>query len=393
METIKIETTELKKIAENCNVDVKQAQEITLGLNPFIEERALLIQEFEEVSKLEITKENIPTFKALRLKFQKNRTQGINNWHKTAKEIPLRMSQLIDAVKRNQIQINETHEEFLEKAEKHFEILEQKRLEELQDQRVKMISPYLKDACERNLSGMDSDVWNAYFKTKKQEYSDRILAEKQAEKERIETERIDKLHESRKNSILNLWKYIDANLENKNFGEYSEAAWDSIVKQLNEVDKKQKQKQAKILADKRRLEKEAEEKEKARLAELEKIRIAEEKERKGYEAKLKAEREAREKTEKIERKKREKLESELRAKQEAEQKEKQRLIDEELAKKKSEKAARLAPDKDKLISLAHTIMSTEIPELKSKEAIEIKNNVVELLSKIDSYIKDKVKNL
>ena len=50
-----------------------------------ISERELLIAEFEEVSKLKISKENLPKFKGLRLKLVKNRTQGADAWHKTGK--------------------------------------------------------------------------------------------------------------------------------------------------------------------------------------------------------------------------------------------------------------------------------------------------------------------
>jgi hypothetical protein len=67
-------------------IEEKTANELKEGLSVTLKERELLIQEFETVSKLEINEETIPKFRELRLAIQKNRTQGIDKWHKTGKE-------------------------------------------------------------------------------------------------------------------------------------------------------------------------------------------------------------------------------------------------------------------------------------------------------------------
>ena len=71
---------------EEFGIEEIKADELTNGLNVTLKERELLIAEFDKVSKLEVTEINLPTFKGLRLKIVKNRTKGINEWHKKSKD-------------------------------------------------------------------------------------------------------------------------------------------------------------------------------------------------------------------------------------------------------------------------------------------------------------------
>lgn len=268
-------------------IEEKKANELTKGLDVVIKERETLIDEFNDVSLLEITEENIPKFKELRLKIVKNRTQGINKWHKASKEFFLAGGRFVDAIKNKENQINEQMEAKLMDAEKHFENLEKERIEKLNTERIKKITPYVEDVFGLDLGNMVEDVFNAYYESKKKEHKEKLEAEKKAEEARLAKE------------------------------------------------KAEKEEQERIRKENERLKKEAEEKEKARLAELEAIRLKEEserkdreekqrKEREAYEAKLKSEREERERIELEEKQKREKLEAELKAKEDAERKAKEK---------------------------------------------------------------------
>jgi len=424
MELVKTEKQELSEIATKCNVDINQAEQLTLGLKPFIDERALLIEEFQEVSKLEISLENISVFKALRTAFQKNRTQGISKWHKAVKEVPLRMSQLIDAVNRAEIQINEAHESILLEKEKFFEIQEQKRLEALQLERVELLSLYLPDAGERDLASMEDDVWNAYFESKKKAYEDNQKALKEAEEKRLEQERKTKLHNERNQLALPYYQFWSVFEQSMNFGEVSDTDFENFMNRIKSEKKEHEKKQELIRKEKERLEKEADENRKKEQAlklrnesrnkelapyiifirdynkllnldekeyqkEFSDIKIGAEQhwEYERKEKALKAEKERKE-AEEIQR-----LKAELKAKEEAERIEKQKLIDDELARKKAEKAAILAPDKDKLLALAVKLSEIKMPELKSVEADEILKNIVVLISKTTNYIKEKANAL
>ena len=170
--------------AEDYGLQIEKANELTVGLKVVKAERELLIKEFEEVSKLELIEENLSKFKALRLKIVKNRTQGINKWHKTNKEFFLTGGKFVDAIKNKENAINEQMEEKLMNAEKHFENLEKERIAKLQAERVVLLSEFVEDANERDLASMENDVWESYLATKKQAHLNKIQSELDAEKER-----------------------------------------------------------------------------------------------------------------------------------------------------------------------------------------------------------------
>jgi len=186
---------ELKEVQiinpQEFGIEEKQAKELQQGLSVAIGERKLLIDEFQVVSKLEITEENLKTFRELRLKIRDNRTQGIEKWHKASKEYFLRGGQFVDAIKRKEIQINESMEEKLMDAEKYFENLEKERIANLQISRVELLKPFYPDAEMLSLGTMQDDVFDAYLSTKKKEHEERIAAEKKAEEERIAKEKAE----------------------------------------------------------------------------------------------------------------------------------------------------------------------------------------------------------
>lgn len=130
--------------------------------------------------------------------------------------------------------------------------------------------------------------------------------------------------------------------------------------------------------DKIEAERKAEEeriaREKAAEEERERIRIENEK--------LKIEREAQEAKLEAERKERERVQAELKAREAAEEKARKE-------REAAEEKARLAPDKQKLISLAGFLETLPIPEVKSEEAKKVIADVKTLLSKTAKHIREK----
>jgi len=331
--------TEIIK-ASDYGLEETKAKEMVKGLNVTIEERKILEDAYIDVIELEINEENLPTFKDLRLRIVKNRTQGIEKWHKTNKAFYLAGGRFVDAIKNKEILVNEQMESKLMDAEKHFENLELQRVKDLQLKRVNDISKYLEDAELRNFSEMEEDVWKAYFETKKKEYNDRIEAEKQAELKRVEEE---KAEDERRKAI---------EVENKRLKAEAEA------KELRlEKERKNREKLAKIETEKR--------------AKEQKIRQAKiDKERKEYEAKLKNELEAKAK-----------IEAELKAKNDAEIKVKEdeeKRIQLELNKGDSAKVIDLIEDLE-LLKDKYSFKST-----KNKKMY---NDVQLLIDKVINYIK------
>jgi len=306
----------------------------------------------------------------LRLLIQKNRTQGIMIWHKTTKDFFLRGGQFVDAIKRKEVAVNERMENGLEEIEKYAEIQKKERLEKLQNDRAEKLSKYIEDAYERNLASMDEDVWKAYFSTKKQEYEDRIAAEKKAEEERKENERLDKIENTRRLEVAPFAQFIDKApelrmMEQKNY--------DGLLLNLKKAKADYDTEQERIRKENDQIKKEQETERKKVEAERKAREEKQRKEREAFEAKLKKEREERQKAE-----------AEIKARQQAEEDARQK--DEE-----EKRRAELAPDKDKLLAFAARLEQIEIPEVDSEEADEILSTAVGAVINISKTIRNLVK--
>ena len=174
-------------VVENTELNEIKKSELTLPLDIIKQERVPLIEKYDKDIALELTQENIPRFKSLRLKIADNRTKRINVWHRTAKEYFLAGGKFVDAIKNKEIAINQEMEYQLLKAENFIKDAELKRLEDLQSERVVLIENYIEDADKRVFSDMDQDVWEPFLAAKKQAYLDAIKEKEDAE---IENQRL-----------------------------------------------------------------------------------------------------------------------------------------------------------------------------------------------------------
>lgn len=193
-------------------------------------------------------------------------------------------------------------EEALEKIEKHAELLERARLDALQAERVEALLPYLEDAAERDLAGMDDDVWAAYLATKRKDHEDRTAAAAAAEAERAERERVAELNTERQRVAAPFHDFFEYPAED--IGSIPEEDFLALLQAAVDAKSAHEAEQEEVRAEAARLAEEAEKREAERLAELARI----EEERKAERARI-AELEAAER----ERDEREKAEAEARA--------------------------------------------------------------------------------
>lgn len=176
-------TTEIIK-AETFGITKEKEQELLVGLPQIKEERKVLEDQYSEVIKLDIDNpETAKVAKKLRLLIKTNRTQGIQTWHKNAKEFFLRGGQFCDAVKNMEIAVNERMESKLEEIEKHQEIKEQQRISDLQKERADMLRPYIENPDMMQLGTMDAEVFQPFYESKKRAFEDAEAKRKQEEKE------------------------------------------------------------------------------------------------------------------------------------------------------------------------------------------------------------------
>lgn len=183
-------------------LELAKAQEMTSGLSTVIAEREVLKNAYLDVTELEINSETLPIFKELRLKIVKNRTQGIEKWHKTNKAFYLAGGRFVDAVKNKEILVNEEMESKLMEAEKYFENLEKEAKAKLNAERIEIIRPYVDDVFGLDFSDFSDENFDDFVLGKKTRFEN-TKKEAEAEAKRIEKERIAEIERQRLEAIEN----------------------------------------------------------------------------------------------------------------------------------------------------------------------------------------------
>lgn len=315
-------------------IEEKKAKELMSNLPQILAEREVLESQFNQIIKLDIeSSETNKKARDLRLLIQKNRTQGINVWHKTTKDYFLKGGQFVDAIKRKEIAVNERMESDLEQIEKHAEIKEAKRLDELEAKRKGVLEPFSEFVpFGINLRLLSDEDFEKILNGAKMQHKAHLEEQKRIEAEKLAKEKAEAEERER------------VRLENER-----------LKKEAEEREKQLAEERAKAEAERKAIE------EKARLEREEVERLA------------KIEREKQEAILKAEREKQAKLEAELKAKAEAEEAEKKRLEQEAFkAKKEAEKLAK-APIKNQLTTWVNSfeLPSTQVDnelsnEIKSK---------------------------
>jgi colicin import membrane protein len=398
-------------------IEEKKATELIGNLPQLKAERDVLAKQYDEIVLLDI-EEPTTAFKAkeLRLRIRDNRTKGIGPWHKNAKDYFLNGGRFVDAINRMEVAINERMEENLELIEKHQELKELKRREDLKALRLGELKEYMEFVPNVDLGQISDEEYTKVFNGAKMQFEFKIQEELKAEEARLESERISKLHFSRLNEVKP-YEFFTANIVDVNaadFGRMEDVVFSDILFKLIEAKKAYEAEQEKIRLENERLKKEAAKKEKA--LELERKKADEklsyrnqklapyiayirdydkvlsltdadfEKELTSLnkqamdqiefekEQKAKAEAEERRMQEelRLNREKQAKLEAELKAREEAEAKaEKERTESEAKAKKEAERLAK-APIKEKLTLWVNgfQIPSTDVNNDTTKDIIE-----------------------
>ena len=226
-------------------LETKDVASVAKAFQPKITERDGYIPLYDELIKKEYGPETVKEARELRLKLVKVRT-GIAAVHTTQKAFFLAAGKYVDAWKNKETLPVTQMEEVLSEIEDRAAEAERLRLSELQDSRVELLSQYVEDANERDLSSMDEDVWEAFLATKQNDYKIKQEREAKAEKERLaEEERIAgiaKLNTSRLQELAPYWGYLTDEQKSENHGEVPQEYFDEflagMVAMKDESDKK-----------------------------------------------------------------------------------------------------------------------------------------------------------
>lgn len=242
------ETEQPKDFTEENNVELfgiepAKAKEMVSGLSTTLAERKVLKDSYVSVIELPITTDNLQTFKELRLKIVKNRTQGLTKWKEKEKAFYLAGGNFIQAIYNKEVAVNEEMESKLLEAEKFFENQEKERLSSFKKEREELLQPFV-DNLPGGLEDLDQDVFDSFLETKKKSYNDKIESER-LEAERLEKERIEREKE------------IEAQrLENLRLKEEAEAKEKALEKERAEAKSKQEAIELKAKQEREQAEKE-----------------------------------------------------------------------------------------------------------------------------------------
>jgi hypothetical protein len=341
-------TNKLTIIPQEYGLTEETALGLTNGLEKAIEERKPLIEEYSEIKKLNLESEQTARAAAsTRKRVKNNRTQGIEKWHKENKEYYLKVSQYLDARKREEVQINLDMEKDLLYIENYIEERKKEEIEKLRvlrNKEVEIYDDYVPFGLD--LGTLSEEEYKKVFNGAKLQYEAQLAAEKKAEEERIEAERIKALHSKRRELLMPIWDF-EKTLDKNNLGFIEEEVFQNAVKKANVLKEEYKKEQERIRLENEKLKKEAEEKERELEAERIKAELALEKEREENEKKLKEQLDAKRK-----------LEEEIAAKK-AEEK---RIEDAKIALQKAEEERiRLLSEKSAKEQLTVWIESFSIP--------------------------------
>lgn len=353
--------------AADYGLEENKAAEISAMFKPMLDEMVKLEKEFNRISKLNISPEACDKAHELRLKYVKVRT-GTEKIHQELKRFYLLGGRFVDGWKNAQLMASQGIEEKLKAIEDHFENIEKGKIIALQNARVAQLDRLDVVAIPDYLGSMEQDIWDNYYSGIKADYDRRIEAEKKAEQEQKEAERIEQLDYDRKREAVDFAQFVDG-FDDLDFGNLSEQEYKDLMEGAVQKRGAYEANQRQIQKENERLKKESEEAEKKRKADKLKQQKAQETERKNNEAILKKEQQAREKAE-----------SELQTKREAElkkEKEAAEQIEAELKK----------GDKEKVADLVNSLREVKtLYQFKSKSNQSMYKDVGLLIDKIISHI-------
>ncbi len=237
---------------------------------PKISEREGLEIIYKELISSEITEELCIRAKETRNQLVKVRT-GIAQVHKTQKAFFLASGKFVDAWKNKETLPVVQMEEKLLELEKHFENIEKERIQKLQESRMLELEKFEPDYIPDELGMMNENVWDNFRNGVEMNYKfikqteliaeqKRITAEKKAESDRIEKERITQLEKDRMIVAAPLSSFI-ADFENIVFADLAEYKFSNLISKALRLKNEQEHKQEQIKVENERLKREVEEKE------------------------------------------------------------------------------------------------------------------------------------
>lgn len=377
-EILTIETPELQAIEKS------KADQIIATFKPMTE----MLKGFEDAynsviseSKKEITREISAKAKRLRLDIGRVRIDTGKLKDKQKEYIKLE-DKAIMGVHNILVWAVKEKEDKLKEIEDFAENQEREKIQKIESSRISELSQYT-DNPPSGLGLMDDTVYSHLLAGMKSAKEAQLEAERLAEIERIENERLDKLEYKRKLDIAPFTRFLDSAPELRSM---SDEDFSFLISSLIDARDEYDVKQESIRKENERLVKEAEA-----------AKVKADNERKAAEAKrIEEQRIVDEKLEE-QRKETARLQKEINDKAEAERKAKE-AEEARIAKEKADAEAKIQADlqrgdKEKIKQIKSDVVAIKLPEVKSAKAKKVLENIKELTERLCKYIDENADTL
>jgi len=296
VEAVKAEVVETKQ--NNSLAEVIKAEVVETGLQetkakqiqdlylPMIETLNELEDEFNGIVSQPVTLSLTKAAKDLRLRIKKIRTSA-NNARKAAKEEYIIAGRAIQGAYNTVEFAVKSKETKLEEIEKHFELMEKKRLEDLQDSRAKQLDKFKVNPIPDGLAYMSDDVFASFLSGAETTFKKKQAEAEAAKKEEEERKKLEILREERNAELMPIIAFAELPVDDQgNDIKIEKMAVKDFKKLISDAKKKQKEhfeEQDRIRKENERLKSEASER---------KAKEAKEKEKREEDARKKKEAEA-----------------------------------------------------------------------------------------------------
>ena len=244
----------IKPKSEDFNLEILEAEKINVQFVEKATELMALEKEFDEIMSSEMTEQVCTRARELRLQIVPIRT-STNKLHDKLKQSSLNEGRFIGAHRNSIKEVAESAEGILKKIENYFIELQAKAVAKLEKEREELLKPYLEFGVQvpAKLGEMAVSVWDAVLSGNIAAHDKRIKDKEEREAAAIETARIVKLHGERKELLIPYWTYLKGDQSSTDFGKIPEESFNVILKEVKAAKQLADDKQAKIIADNKKL--------------------------------------------------------------------------------------------------------------------------------------------
>ena len=217
---------ELKPEDFGLDKEKKEVIEIIESFQPKVDEINVLKEEIKDVIELEITEENIPKFREVRLKLTKFES-SLEKIRKSKKDFFLKGGRFVDGISK--IMSLKEDKLLIKEKEDYFINREKEIIENLRIQRQDELEAYGYEDIPENIGNMNDKLYETLLSGVKSEFEERKAEEERLQKEEEERNKLKEIEDYRKYKTSRLIPFID-NYYDIVFSSLSQNKFDDLCK-------------------------------------------------------------------------------------------------------------------------------------------------------------------